>query len=288
MELFKKKKSVFSLLLLLLISMFNSCMSFKVSDKRIYKEFKKEDKKPRIYRENFKGKTIRYIAAKPINTNLPTILFIHGAPGSSDNFFDYLKDQDLAKKANLITVDRLGYGYSDYGNAETSIEVQAESIYTLVEKHHLNNLVVVGWSFGVPIAAKMIYNHPETKYAVLIAGAVSPDDEKYFGIAKLVRWKLTKWLFSKALKVSDEEKMTHADELTKMLPNWKSLTTPITYYHGTKDKIVPYKNMAFITKNVTDSILKPITVKDANHFLLFKKYDLVKKELLEVLEKLTP
>ncbi len=285
MTFLKKKKPLFLLLLLLCISI-NSCMSFKESDKHIYKEFKKIGKSPQIYRENYQGKTIRYIATKPIDNSLPTLLFIHGAPGESNNFFNYLKDDDLSKKANLITVDRLGYGYSDYGNAETSIEKQAESIYIIVEKYQLNNLIVVGWSYGVPIAAKMAYKYAEVKHSVLVAGAVSPEDEKFFGIAKLLRWKLTKWMFSKALKVSDDEKMTHVAELTKMLNDWESIKTPITYYHGTKDRIVPYKNIDFMTANVNDSLLNAITVKGANHFILSKKYLMVKKELLEILEKL--
>ena len=43
--------------------------------------------------------------------------------------------------------------------------------------------------------------------------------------------------------------------------------------------------MSFITSNVNDSILNAITVKGANHFLMFKKYEIIKKELLSILEK---
>ena len=268
-----------------MIIMSTSCMSFKESDRKVYREFKKAKNIPQIYHANYSSKTIRYIAAKPIDRNLPTLLFIHGAPGSLGNYFKYLKDEDLNKKANLITVDRLGYGYSDYGNAETSIENQAESIYAIAEKHKLDNLVLIGWSYGVPIAAKMAYKYPKVKHSVLVAGAVSPEDEKFFGIAKLVRWKLTKWMFSKALKVSDKEKMSHVAELTKMLDDWQQIKSPITYYHGTKDKIVPYKNMEFIKTKVNDSLLNAVTVKGANHFILSKKYGMVKEELLSILNK---
>jgi len=286
MKFLTKNRVLFSSFSTLLLLTLSSCATFRESDKHIYRQFKKSDKTPQIYREDYQGKTMRYIAAKPIDKTLPTLLFIHGAPGASDNFFDYLKDDDLSEKANLISVDRLGYGHSDYGNAETSIEKQAESIYTIVKKYQINNLIVIGWSYGVPIAAKMAYKHPEVKHSVLIAGAVSPEDEKFFGIAKLVRWKLTKWMFSKALKVSDNEKMTHVAELTNMLDDWGKIKSPLTYYHGTRDRIVPYKNMAFMIAKVNDSLLKAVTVEDANHFLLFKKYSMVKKELMVILETL--
>jgi pimeloyl-ACP methyl ester carboxylesterase len=263
-----------------------ACVSFRESDRKVLREFKKTTIIPEIYRENYQGKTIRYISTKPIVNSLPTLLFIHGAPGSAGNYFKYLKDRDLNQRANLITLDRLGYGYSDYGNAETSIEKQAESMYAIVNKHKLNNLILVGWSYGVPIAAKMAYKYPEVKHSVLVAGAISPEDEKFFGIAKMARWKLTKWMVPKSLRIADEEKMTHVVELTKMLSDWNKIKTPITYYHGTKDKLVPYKNMAFISSKVNDSLLKTVTLKEANHFILFKNYDTIKKEILEVLNSL--
>ena len=286
MSFLKLTKIVFYLSVAIFFLSISSCATFRKSDSHIYKQFKKVSKTPLIYRENYQGKTIRYIADKPINNELPTLLFIHGAPGAGNNFFDYLKDDDLRKKANLITVDRLGYGYSDYGNAETSIEKQAESIYAMVKKHQLHELIVVGWSYGVPIAAKLAYKHSEVKHSVLIAGAVSPKDEQFFGIAKLVRWKLTKWMFSKALKVSDYEKMTHVAELNKMINDWQSIKTPIIYYHGTKDKIVPYKNMAFMVENVSDTLLNAKTVKKGNHFIVTKNYTMIKNDLLAILKKL--
>ncbi len=286
MFLFKTTKINNTLSIFILLMLLSSCVTFRESDKGVYRNFKKEGITPQIYHENFQGKVMRYIAAKPIDNSLPTLLFVHGAPGAGENFFAYLKDEDLITKANLITVDRLGYGYSDYGNAETSIEKQAESIYAITEKYKLTNLIVVSWSFGVPIAAKMTYKYPEIKHNVMIAGAVSPEDEKFFGIAKVLRWKLTKWMFSKALKVSDKEKITHITELAKMQDDWKNIKTPITYYHGTKDRIVPYKNINFIKTNVKDSLLNAVTVKDTNHFILTKHYGMVKKELLRVIENI--
>lgn len=269
-------------ILLMIIS--TACVSFRESDKKVFRKFKNTTVLPKIYHTNFEGKELRYISDKEIDSSLPSIIFIHGAPGSAGNYFRYLKDVALGAKANLITVDRLGYGYSEFGNAETSIETQAKSIFAVAEAHKLTTIILVGWSYGVPIAAKMAYLYPEVKHSVLVAGAVSPEHEKYFGIAKIARWKLTKWMVPKPLKIADDEKMTHEHELKKMLDDWQKITSPITYYHGTKDKIVPYENMYFIEKKVPKTVLNAVSLEGMNHFILFKKYDLVKKELLHILE----
>ena len=285
MNFIKKKRVFIPLIIFALLFSFISCATFRKSDRKVYREFEKEHLKPTIYSVAFEGKKMRYIATKPINSDLKTIIFVHGAPGSSDNFYRHLQDKDLGKLANLIAVDRLGYGYSDYGNAETSIQKQAESIYTIIQKHHLKDVILVGWSFGGPIIAKMAMKYPEIKHLVMIAPAISPDDEKFFGIGKLVHWKSTRWLFSKAFRVSDEEKYSHVDELNKMLGDWKNINIPITYYHGNKDRIVPYANMDFVKKKVNDSLLTAKTIEKGSHFIIFKKYDMIKKDLLEILKK---
>jgi len=49
---------------------------------------------------------------------------------------------------------------------------------------------------------------------------------------------------------------------------------------------VPYKNIHFMTSRVNDSLLNAVTVKDANHFILFKKYQMIKKKFLTILKNL--
>ncbi len=285
MSVYLRKLLRFLPIYILLMIISTACVSFRESDQKVFRKFNKTTVTPKIYRTSFENKELRYIADKEIDTQLPTILFIHGAPGSAGNYFSYLKDPVLGKKANLITVDRLGYGYSDHGNAETSIDKQAESIFAIAEKHELKNIILVGWSYGVPIAAKMAFKFKEVKHSVLVAGAMSPKDEKFFGIAKMATWKLTKWLVPKPLKIANYEKLSHVEELTKMQDNWSQIQSPITYYHGTKDNIVPFENMNFIKSQVPDTILKPVILKDMNHFILSKKYALIQQELLEILEK---
>ncbi len=285
-RLLKKKKLIIFLSLFFLLALANSCMSLRVDDKSILKEFNEFQRLPIIYHTTFKGKTMRYLVSKPFNNKLPTLLFVHGAPGSLSDFNRYLRDIDLNTKANLIAIDRLGYGFSDYGNATTAITTQAESILHILAQHQATNVVLVGWSYGGPIVAKMAVINPKlVKHIFLIAPAISPKDEKYFALGKLAQWKLTRWMVPKVFKVAEDEKRSHVQELTLMLPNWGHLTTPITYYHGDNDGIVPYANALFIKSQIPPNQLNLITIKDGSHFIAFKNYELIKAELLRILNE---
>ncbi|MCF6212929.1 MAG: alpha/beta hydrolase [Flavobacteriaceae bacterium] len=283
----KKKRLLIPMVLVLLLGFANSCISLRMSDKEVIKSFKKAAKTPIIYYTNYKGKPMRYIASKPFDSKLPTLLFLHGAPGSSSDFYRYLKDSILNTKANLISMDRLGYGYSNYGIAETSITEQAESAFHILGENKVKDAIVIGWSYGGTIAAKLVALHPELiKHAVLIAPAISPADEKYFILGKVAKWGLTRWMVPKAFRVAEDEKLAHAAELKLMLPDWQKIQRPVTYYQGDKDKIVPFANAQFIRDKMPASLLNQITIKGGSHFIVFKNYELIKTELLRIIDNI--
>ena len=287
LRFFKEKKFIIPSSLFALLLFANSCVSFRMTDKKVLNTFKEHNQTPKIFHLNYKGTPMRYVASKSIDKKLPTLLFIHGAPGSSADFYRYLRDSDLNKSANLISMDRLGYGYSNYGKAETSITAQAKSAFFILKKNKLQRVIVIGWSYGGPIAAKMAYLYPKTiKHCVLIAPAISPKDEKYFALGKLAYWKATRWMLPKAFRVAEDEKLSHAKELKLMLPDWSKMQTQISYYQGDKDKIVPYANTQFVKNHVAANKLKVVTIKNGSHFIAFKNYDLIKAELLRILDEI--
>ena len=64
--------------------------------------------------------TIHY--AQTGDTEKPLVLFVHGSPGSLSAFIDFLSDTALTGHALVITTDRPGFGHSNFGVAETSLE----------------------------------------------------------------------------------------------------------------------------------------------------------------------
>ncbi|MBX2828905.1 MAG: alpha/beta hydrolase, partial [Flavobacteriaceae bacterium] len=81
------------------------------------------------------------------------LLFLHGSPSSLSAWNGYMTDSTLIDRANLYTLDRPGYGYSNFGDEMTSISLQAHLISEIISEKHLNNVITVGSSYGGPLAA---------------------------------------------------------------------------------------------------------------------------------------
>ena len=135
-----QKRYIIPILILLLL-VIKSCVTLRKSDSSIIKNFKKKGQTTEINYKIFQDNKIRYITDKKMDKNLPTIIFVHGAPGSSTDYYKYLQDIDLQKQANLISVDRLGYGYSNFGKAEVSITKQAAMIHFIAQKYNSNKII---------------------------------------------------------------------------------------------------------------------------------------------------
>src|SRR5687768_14810555 len=111
---------IFLGIVLLLFVSLHACMrSFRMSGKQIDQYFaeKKILGKQESYQTGFRE--IHYIQSG--NDTMPLALFIHGSPGSLSAFIEFLADSILLQKALLISTDRPGFGYSNFGNAEPSL-----------------------------------------------------------------------------------------------------------------------------------------------------------------------
>lgn len=260
--------------------MFTACMQFRTSPKGIASEFENAQVAPIIKDVDFEGKNFRYVEVVDSRYQKPTIIFIHGAPGSSDNYFQFMRDPKMVSSFDMISVDRLGYGYSDFGKAEISLVKQAESLKLLLNEYKNSPTVLVGHSYGGPIAAKTAVLFPEYVQGVLLlAPAIDPENEKIVSIAWMGKTPPFRWITPKSWKVATDEKYSHIEELKKMLPDWSKLCIPVTYIQGDKDRLVPYENLAFAKRMIDDSCLKVIGIPGEDHFLPWSQEQLIKDEL---------
>lgn len=261
----------------------SGCMQFRTSPKGVLEEFEESNYKPVIKNINEAGRNLRYVEVADGTHSKPTILFIHGAPGSSDNFFQFMKDPELESKFDMVSVDRPGYGYSDFGKAETSIEMQAEAMKPILKEFGNTSTLVVGHSYGGPVAAKVAVLYPDLVQGImLLAPAIDPDHEKKFAIAWFGKAKPFRWLTPRSWKVATDEKYSHVEELRKMLPDWEKINVPVTYIQGDEDSLVPYENLAFAQRMIDDSCLKVIGIPGEDHFLPWSQEQLVTHEIFSL------
>lgn len=275
-------------LLFLISTILTSCFRFRTSDRKTYKIFKEKEAKVTIKR--YELQTVEYpvrVVSGAIDTKKDiAIFFVHGAPGASDNYYQYLRDSVLLSKANLYSIDRPGYGFSNFGKSEKSIKKHTQVVAEIIDSLPEQKVIVLGHSFGGPIAAYSSLFTLKVKSVLMLAPAIDPDNEKVFGIAKIGKWKLTKWMVPGAMGVAGDEKFSHVAELEKLKDLWKEIKVPVIHIHGTKDIVVPFENLSFSVQQFNPQYLDTIILKNENHFLPWKRYDLVKKELLKLVDKL--
>lgn len=247
------------------------------------KHFKNAEVQPVVNYLNIGELNIRYLELVRDST-LPYVVFIHGAPGSLSDYEAYFKDKKLYSKLNLLSIDRPGYGYSNFGNSETSIKRQSKTIHSAIEKICQNNqVIIVGHSYGGPIALRMAIDYPSAyKGLILLAPALDPENEKVIKLARIPMIQPFRWLTPPALKVAADEKNTHIEELQKMLGYYDQLKIPVCHIHGDEDSLVPYENLDFSIKHIPTEILETVTLEDADHFLPWSHHRLVVDKIIEM------
>ena len=217
-------------------------------------------------------------------SNKPTLLFIHGSPGSWDAFKQYLSDSLLLRKYRMIAIDRPGFGYTNFGIAE-NLPTQSVSISEFVQSvKNGQPLVLIGHSLGGPLIAQLAVDNPQWySHLVFLAASVDPAAENPEKWRVFIRRKPFRYLIPGALRPSNDELWWLKEDLVTLQPQLKKITANVTVIHGTKDQLVPYSNMAFLNSELLNATsINNISVQNGNHFIPWENYDLVKSVLLEL------
>lgn len=279
---YKRKRYIFLFLLLIAFISSHFLMTFRSSDSATHNYFQSTEVIIDYFHSQSTDRNIRVVATGFDKEQ--TILFIHGAPGSGNAFYRYLKNEELSAIADIITYDRPGYGYSGFGNAVTSVSRQSEVVAEIIKNYRLTNVLLAGHSYGGTIAAYAPVLSDDIKATLLIAPALDPDLEQYYLAGNLSQWKLTRWLIPTAWNVSGDEKYTHADELNKHINDWQNVAVPVVMLQGDKDMLVPYENLAFAKQHFNPGYFTGKTIVDENHFTPWTKEKLVIDEIIKLMD----
>lgn len=270
------------LFLVLWLVMAQSCMKFRINDSKAKIDFEK--KGVVLTTTTVKISEVHMHYAKTGSDSLPTIVFVHGSPGSWDAFAQYMQDKDLLMKYRMISIDRPGFGYSDFGEAQ-HIEDQSTFISPLFKFWGNGKpIYLVGHSLGGPMVIQLNADNPGLfDGLVLLAGSVDPAEEKRESWRYLLDAGILRYLLPGAMRPSNTELKYFKKDVYALQDKFTLVKCKVFIVHGTKDPLVPIGNAAFAQKKLVNAAsIKLTLIPGANHFIPWKNYDTIKQVLMNL------
>ena len=266
---------------------FDHYVQFRRSDEELNKIFAEQNINASIHYYTTHGRKLRYVAAG--DDSLPTLLFLHGSPGSISYYSSRYKDSSLAGNFRIYAVDRPGYGYSGLGDPEPSIQKQAEMIRPLLDSLHkaVHPVIVVGSSYGASVACRIAMDYPELVDGLVLTGpAIGPGRETYFAITPFIENVAVRWLIPRIFRSANTEKVHHKKELEKMLPLWKNIRVPVYYLQGIDDDIVDTSNASFARERIVNAPSLEIKFLNGREHLLARyEWAAIRTGILDIYKK---
>ena len=278
MKRLKKIGFILAVILLLWAIINPFIFAFTTKDQNAINAFAAKGMQIGIGDFKYKGNNLHYIHLG--DTNKTVLLFVHGSPGCWDFAWDYFMDSSWQKNYELISVDRPGFGQSDYGKAKNLFE-QAEIINAFVKDKLVHRKVqLIGHSYGGPLVLQLCVEQ-DSLYdkCIIMAGSVSPEAEENEWQLNLFSKPALKWIVPGSFEQGIEELLWLKSDLKtqEYLEGVANIKTPIVAIYGTKDNMVPYKpNVKFLTELYDSRQLQLHRMEGANHFIPWENYDEVK------------
>ena len=210
------------------------------------------------------------------------VLFIHGTPGGWGALQYFMSDTELQNKANLISVDRPGFGQSSSEEAITSLEEQARLILESALAQHPGPFVLVGHSYGGPIELQIAIDAPDNVASLIIlAGPADPDLHHPRWYHRMGNTWLGRRLTSEPLNRATDEMLDLRENLEAQAERLGGIAKKTTIIQGGKDWLVPPDNVAYMRQHLTAADLDIVELHEQNHFLPWNEHDLIKQKILE-------
>ena len=232
---------------------------------------------------DYDGRRIHWIRVG--NPDKPVIIFVHGSPGTWDNFLDLMANSSLLQKAQLVAFDRPGFGESEPGRVERSLSAQAALVADIIDRVAPDRkAILVGHSYGGPVIAQTAVDHPDKVAAlVMIAASVSPQLEAKRWFNHVAEWRLVNWVLPRDLVTSNREILALRSELTRLEPSLNSIGIPVVVVHGERDRLVPFENVIFIRREFGHARISEKTHPDWGHFIPWDQPQVIRDVLLDLL-----
>lgn len=239
---------------------------------------------------DFKNLSVSYTeqvltGAETGKTCNPSVFYLHGAPGSWQAWGAYLGDKDLAAYTHQIAADRPGYGGSATSGAVKNLKHQAASLTALMQHNGATQkTIVVGHSFGGPLALQIALDNPQLVAGVIIlAGSIDPSLEDPRWYNRVASWWPVRDLIPEIFNTANQEILAARPYLYEQTPRLAALKIPVTVIQGNADELVSPANTDYAERNIPHATI--IRIPNQGHFLPWEQFDVVKQNIMKMLGK---
>ncbi len=218
------------------------------------------------------------------------IVFIHGTPATAAIFGEQFRHP--FPRANLAALDRPGFGASGPDLRRPSLEDQANAIGALFETEPKRRTILVGHSYGAPVAllAALKFTN-QVAGVVLIGGSIDPAQERIYAIQRFADWPLVSWLVPRSLRQCNRELLTLRDDLVCLQPQLSKIAVPVVMLQGGKDRQVPVSNVDYLRTQLAaagkTNLFGQLVFPDYNHFIPWEHPDAVEAAIRMVTDRLS-
>ena len=256
--------------------------TFRISDDSAKLLFSRQRLTVKTDNININGKNIHFVMVG--NDTLPTLAFIHGSPSAWNAFLDYMKDPELLKHFRIISIDRPGFGYSNFGEAMT---IQKQSRYIMPVFARINNnkpVYLAGHSLGGPLLIQLAADAPkEFAGIMLIAGSVDPALEPREKWRYIMEKFPLNHLLPGSFRPSNTELLYFKKDIVSLANEFAKVTCEVYLVHGDNDTWVPPGNVAYAVKKLVHaSKIETLILPGGNHFIPWTKRKEITKELIRM------
>lgn len=298
--MFRKKRFYFFLLVILPLGLFVAYAIYRVapysrnqwSDEQLLKAFMRDTvSTAEIGYLEGKDRKIRYVQVGADSAK-PLLVFIHGSPSSTAFWVKMMNDDDLRQRANLLAIDRPGYGGSGLGKALISVEKQAGFVANVIRERQLGPeqpVILHGSSYGGTVSARIAMDYPEMIDGLLLQSAsTAPREEYTYWITHPTSyWPLNR-LIPPALNTANNEKLSHQEQLEDMVGHWDRIDASTVVLHGTDDWLIYPPNAYYSCDMLTNA--EPLVhhmVENGEHDLIYRTPKLLRHYLHQLLDDVT-
>lgn len=188
---------------------------------------------------DFNRRMAYLVIRSPLDGNAVDYLLIHGTPAHAGSWRRVAAGIPDSNMGQWIAIDRLGFGNST-NVMVTSLEEHGQSIADFIDIANLKRPILIGHSYGGPVALAVAAYHPEKiGGVVLVAGACDPYMKDSVGFRKWVH--SLGILVPRPWRYANKELLDLTGENRKMEERLSRVVCHVVAIHGTWDPVCPYK-----------------------------------------------